>query len=58
MTSVLAIAAAVWPAARRRLLTIAASVAATVQVYRIGESGAGAAWSGVAARPARTSHRD
>ncbi|MEG8182797.1 hypothetical protein GZH49_30485 [Nocardia terpenica] len=39
------------------VLTIAASVAATVQVYRIGESGARAVWSGVAAQPARASHR-
>ncbi|MFE3798293.1 DUF2231 domain-containing protein [Nocardia tengchongensis] len=35
------------------VLTIAAGVAATVQVYRIGESGARAGWSGVATAPVR-----
>ncbi|MTE14308.1 DUF2231 domain-containing protein [Nocardia aurantiaca] len=34
------------------VLTIAASAAATVQVYRIGESGARSSWNGVAAQPA------
>jgi uncharacterized membrane protein len=34
------------------VVAIAASVAATVQIYRIGESGAGSAWHGVATRPA------
>ncbi|WP_040861567.1 DUF2231 domain-containing protein [Nocardia niigatensis] len=36
------------------VLTIGASVAATVQVYRIGESGARASWNGVSAQPVRT----
>ncbi|MFE3194379.1 DUF2231 domain-containing protein [Nocardia sp. NPDC059240] len=36
------------------VLTIAASAAATVQVYRIGESGAQSSWNGVAARPVIT----
>ncbi|WP_342775193.1 hypothetical protein [Nocardia yunnanensis] len=36
------------------VLAIAASVATTVQVYRIGESGAQAVWNGVAQQPART----
>ncbi|MRH87610.1 hypothetical protein GFY24_09110 [Nocardia sp. SYP-A9097] len=36
------------------VLTIAASIAATVQVYRIGESGSGSVWNGVSARPAQT----
>ncbi|WP_327145126.1 DUF2231 domain-containing protein [Nocardia sp. NBC_01327] len=35
-------------------LTLAASVAATVQVYRIGESGAQSTWHGVSAQPPRT----
>ncbi|MFI1919580.1 DUF2231 domain-containing protein [Nocardia sp. NPDC020380] len=36
------------------VLTIAASVGATVQIYRIGESGSKSVWNGVSARPART----
>ncbi|MCU1644807.1 MAG: hypothetical protein JWN03_5082 [Nocardia sp.] len=35
-------------------LTLATSVAATVQVYRIGETGAQSTWHGVSAQPART----
>ncbi|WP_405494102.1 DUF2231 domain-containing protein [Nocardia sp. NBC_00511] len=35
------------------VLAIAASVAATVQVYRIGESGSRSVWHGVSAKPAR-----
>ncbi|WP_405138878.1 DUF2231 domain-containing protein [Nocardia sp. NBC_01388] len=36
------------------VLTLAASVAATVQVYRIGESGAQSTWHGVSAQPPST----
>lgn len=34
------------------VVAIAASAAVTVQIYRIGESGSGSAWHGVATRPA------
>jgi hypothetical protein len=55
LTAILAVVCALWPAARRRLnwlvvvgvLVIAAAAATLVQTYRIGESGARAAWGNV-----------